>query len=493
MTKSTSATPLENHCCLEIFNDMSLLTQDPLQEFSLPSNLKLDESHHVHCQVCISAHCQHPSSASCPFEYCRNGCGFSMHQCKLDEHDQNTCPEALAPCSNAGYGCNEIMKRKKIGNHIQHCPASVLVCKFSHQRIEHSHTSIEIVEPSYVDEQLIDQKFLEGDLEVWKTNKLKVSSSSGKEKLLVPTSMDCDRNDFDLNSDNPDKDTTILPSLSFDNDIGVMTKQYWAAKRGYTPEAASLSRRACISWSIPVDNDPFFTHSAKRAKTHPACTFMCNEVVRRSEFSSHWKSLHLDIQLGQLVCRCPMRLYGCQFGSLNLTPQPEGSSLDYDVETDCFLYKMPSTILNSITTADAGSLYAAEIEKKQELALYGYEDVEEESFDVLGQLPAEVLMIICSFLDSQSLWVLSQVNHYLRKVCLNLVKRSGIVYWTWERDRSGTWELGHQVWSYSKVFRGLSAWRYTEEASIAAHMMSCDYIKANVKPYTSDMVLAMIQ
>ncbi len=368
-----------------------------------------------------------------------------MHQCKLDEHDQNTCPEALAPCSNAGYGCNEIMKRKKIGNHIQHCPASVLVCKFSHQRIEHSHTSIEIVEPSYVDEQLIDQKFLEGDLEVWKTNKLKVSSSSGKEKLLVPTSMDCDRNDFDLNSDNPDKDTTILPSLSFDNDIGVMTKQYWAAKRGYTPEAASLSRRACISWSIPVDNDPFFTHSAKRAKTHPACTFMCNEVVRRSEFSSHWKSLHLDIQLGQLVCRCPMRLYGCQFGSLNLTPQPEGSSLDYDVETDCFLYKMPSTILNSITTADAGSLYAAEIEKKQELALYGYEDVEEESFDVLGQLPAEVLMIICSFLDSQSLWVLSQVNHYLRKVCLNLVKRSGIVYWTWERDRSGTWELGHQV------------------------------------------------
>ena len=41
MTKSTSATPLENHCCLEIFNDMSLLTQDPLQEFSLPSNLKV--------------------------------------------------------------------------------------------------------------------------------------------------------------------------------------------------------------------------------------------------------------------------------------------------------------------------------------------------------------------------------------------------------------------------------------------------------------------
>ena len=333
------------------------------------------------------------------------------------------------------------MKRKKIGNHIQHCPASILVCKFSHQRIEQPHKLIEIVEPSsYVGEQLIDQKFLEGDLEVWKTNKLEVNASNGKEKLLVPKSLDCDRNDFELSSDN----VTSPPSLSFDTDIGVMTKQYWAAKRGYTPEAASLSRRACISWSIPVDNDPFFTHSAKRAKSHPACTFMCNEVVRRNEFSSHWKALHLDIQLGQLVCRCPMRLYGCQFGALNLTPEPEGSTLDYDKETDCFLYNLPSAILKS-TTQDAGSLYAAEIEKKQELALYGYEDVEGESFDVLGQLPAEVMMIICSFLDSQSLWVLSQVNHYQRKVCLNLVKRSGIVYWTWERDRSGTWKLGHKV------------------------------------------------
>lgn len=48
-----------------------------------------------------------------------------------------------------------------------------------------------------------------------------------------------------------------------------------------------------------------------------------------------------------------------------------------------------------------------------------------------------------------------------------------------------------QMWSYSKVFSGLSSWRYTDAPSIVDHMMSCDYIKANVKTYTPDMILKM--
>lgn len=365
-----------------------------------------------------------------------------MHTCKLEEHIEHTCPEAIVPCPCATYGCNETMKRKRIGTHIQRCPASIVKCKFSHQRIKTPSLGlVNIAQPaascSFSDEILVDQALLDGDLEVWKTDKLELLTLDGKVKLLAPNSSE-------------EFDTDEIPSLSYDTEVGVMTKQYWTMKKRYAAEVANLSKRACIDCDVSHENDPFFNRSKKKTKpVIKACTFMCNEIVRREEFPDHWKSIHLDIQLGDLVRRCPMRLYGCQFGVSHLTPQPEGSQLEYDKNNDCFLYKMPSFVQQQPSQEPNNSLYAAEIEKKQELALYGYGSFDEESFDVLGQLPTEVLMIMFRFLDSQSLWSLSQVNHYMRKVCQNLVESSGMVYWTWERDSSGSWKPGSKVYCYS--------------------------------------------
>ena len=323
------------------------------------------------------------------------------------------------------------MKRSRIGSHIQHCPASIVGCKFSHQRIVEP--SLDMIDVShsasgFSDEVLVDQAFLAGDLEIWKTDKLEILKFDKEEKLLGPK---------------PSLESN-LPSLSYDTEIGVMTKQYWATKKRYTCEAANLSKRACIDCDVHQDYN-YYSGQKGNKNSHRACTFMCNEVVRRDEFREHWKSIHIDIQLGQLVRRCPMRLYGCQFGLPRITPQPEGSRLEFDKNTDLFLYKLPSFILQPSSQELGNSSYIAEIEKKQELALYGYDDLEEESFDVLGQLPAEVLTIICSFLDSQSLWALSQVNNYLRKVCQSLVETNGMVYWTWEQDGSGSWKPSSKV------------------------------------------------
>ena len=116
------------------------------------------------------------------------------------------------------------------------------------------------------------------------------------------------------------------------------------------------------------------------------------------------------------------------------------------MDSDTTLLQLPVTMCEEEVGRALSSDYAAKIRQKQELAMYGYEDESEESYDVLGQLPAEVLTAVCEHLDSLSLWHLSQVNRYLRSVCYNLVKKKGVVYMVWSRDdESGCWISGPRV------------------------------------------------
>ena len=185
----------------------------------------------------------------------------------------------------------------------------------------------------------------------------------------------------------------------------------------------------------------------------------CNEIVRRDEFVPHWRMFHLDTQLSvdQVIQRCPFMLYGCTYARENLAPMPAGTTLRYNSEIDTFLVQ-PPTNPSSNPPAGENSQYEQQIKKKQELALYGYGDDEDESYDVMGQLPVEVLMTIFQFLDSVALWSLSQTNHYLRKICFNFVKERGIVYTRWKKGRDLT------IWTPSpKVFtiRGIQESRCT--------------------------------
>ena len=81
---------------------------------------------HKHCESCVSLGCTRHNG--CPVLQCKNLCGFSMHECKTKEHASELCPRSLVPCVNAVYGCELTMERRKLADHVQHCPASVLVC-----------------------------------------------------------------------------------------------------------------------------------------------------------------------------------------------------------------------------------------------------------------------------------------------------------------------------------------------------------------------------
>ena len=72
---------------------------------------------------------------------CPQGCASRMHQCKLEDHHY-ICPNVFVPCVNVAYGCPSTMKREHINRHLPSCPASVVVCQFTHMYQSHSAESI---------------------------------------------------------------------------------------------------------------------------------------------------------------------------------------------------------------------------------------------------------------------------------------------------------------------------------------------------------------
>ena len=374
-------------------------------------------------------------------EVCPNGCGFTMHSCKLDEHDKFTCPEAHVPCTNASYGCEELLPRKRLRSHIQHCSASTIMCSFSHDRVE----VVRPMESNLINtmesdqELLIDEKLLQGDLAVWRKHRVGISDSHNGSERTSYTGTDV-KEIYAVGEKEGEAEKAL--ALSVECMPGTITNLSWRVAKGMRTKSQAFRERTCIN----VRSEMYLHFRGGPPVKRYCCTFCCNEIVRRDEFAAHWKNLHLDIQIDMpvMVKRCPLHSYGCKHGELSLLPSPEGASLNYDVDSDATLLEIPMTVEE--VGGALSSEYASKIRQKQELALYGYEDESEESYDVLGQLPAEVLTTICEHLDSLSLWYLSQVNHYLRSVCYNLVKRKGVVYTAWTRDDdSGCWASGPKV------------------------------------------------
>ena len=78
--------------------------------------------------------------------------------------------------------------------------------------------------------------------------------------------------------------------------------------------------------------------------------------------------------------------------------------------------------------------------------MYGY--TVPEVTDSFGQLPTEMLVKICGFLDSLGLRSLSQTSYYLKEVCNKLVTKKGITVSVWQRQGS-LWVQGPKVSSTS--------------------------------------------
>ena len=345
--------------------------------------------------------------AACP------QCDVCLHSCKLADHVTNICPETVIPCINSIYGCKKTTKRRLHWTHFEHCPAWITQCVFFYERLP-VWSEKSCMEPDHPFD-LPDAKFLLDDLELMSMTDSSVESEcSGNQRKyqLFPSNVAT----ISMNLIRADKSMWRLHAIgckNYFNDGGLHSTQ------GYYRHTR-------------IRNSSSYT---------PIYVFSCGQFIRRDEVSSHYHN-HNDFAtegMSLKICGCPLRTYGCPYRTVQYTPS--GSMLDYHSHAGSFVLRPQQIVVPSGSTS--GSMYEAELTRKQELAKYGYNDWEG-SLDYLGQLPVEILILIMEFLDSLSLWCLSQVNQYLRSVAREVATSKGIVYMKWNKCDS-KWKQGPKV------------------------------------------------
>ncbi|KAM8913194.1 F-box only protein 30a [Spinachia spinachia] len=202
-----------------------------------------------------------------------------------------------------------------------------------------------------------------------------------------------------------------------------------------------------------------------QTKQRSMFTFVCGQLFRRDEFSSHFKNVHGDIHAGLngwMEQRCPLAYYGCTYSQRRFCPSVQGFRIIHDRHLGSFGVK-PGLPLN-----------AGENLPKKPRRLGS-------RCDQFSNLPFEVLQHAASFLDSFSLCQLSRVSRTMRDVCASLLQMRGMVVLLWEKKRradgSPTWQITDKVWRFSTAFGTVNEWKFTNIASMADHLKKCQFNK----------------
>ena len=342
---------------------------------------------HHHCNRCFFSFCDFQKS-SCPVVPCPN-CGVRLHKCKLSEHTACICPDSPVPCINKQYGCDQMLRRSLLGAHLESCPASTVLCRFVRQRWQLDYNWSQSANRSLI---LADEKLLQQDIKVISNEKCIASQPEAtREKGDKPfdaekTSLWCTvGSEYFIN---PEKFCKVL------------TNSY----------RLTLSDYHLSQWYIYYRKD-----SSKLCHS-----FFCGAILRRDQFQSHafnHQSLEVDF-LSMKILRCPLLFLGCCFGVQ--TYEPSRGHIDYSTFMSCFTvsYKVNDTLQESL---NAG--YSTTIE----------------------QLPVELLYKIFGYLDSLSLWNLSQTNWVFRDVCETFLNTRGVIYFCWERNNDDRWHQSKKV------------------------------------------------
>ncbi|XP_053147006.1 F-box only protein 30 isoform X2 [Hemicordylus capensis] len=171
-------------------------------------------------------------------------------------------------------------------------------------------------------------------------------------------------------------------------------------------------------------------------------TFVCGQLFRRNEFSSHFKNVHGDIHAGLngwMEQRCPLAYYGCTYSQRRFCPSTQGAKIIHDRHLRSFgVQPCISTVLTEPDKRCCSGLRS----------------------DHLSNLPFEVLQHIAGFLDGFSLCQLSQVSRLMRDVCGSLLQARGMVILLWEKR---------------KYPNGTTSWQIKEKPITNPHM--------NLSPY----------
>uniref|UniRef100_H3AC23 F-box only protein 30 n=1 Tax=Latimeria chalumnae TaxID=7897 RepID=H3AC23_LATCH len=200
-----------------------------------------------------------------------------------------------------------------------------------------------------------------------------------------------------------------------------------------------------------------------QTKQRSMFTFVCGQLFRRDEFSSHFKNVHGDIHAGLngwMEHRCPLAYYGCTYSQRRFCPSTQGSKVIHDRHLRSF------GVQPHVLTA----LLEHVINRQNAL---------ESSVDHLSRLPFEVLQHIAGFLDGFSLCQFSRVSRLMRDVCASLLQGRGMVILLWEKRQhpNGTlsWQIKDKVWRFSTAFGTVSEWKFADISSMADHLRTCKY------------------
>ena len=192
-------------------------------------------------------------------------------------------------------------------------------------------------------------------------------------------------------------------------------------------------------------------------KSRSMYTFMCNNMLRRDQYQSHFRNVHCDICSslnGWLEQKCPYAQYGCNFSQFRFSPDSSSNALIYDNSRSCLAVKPQDSELNEIT-----------------------ENASNSDALTLLDLPWEILDLIISFLDSYSIGQLSQTCIALQNFCGSSLKYRGIVSQNWDKfkriDGEITWQTVGETWLFSNSFTTINKWVCNDVPTISAHASKC--------------------
>ncbi|KAI1895762.1 hypothetical protein AGOR_G00110100 [Albula goreensis] len=200
-----------------------------------------------------------------------------------------------------------------------------------------------------------------------------------------------------------------------------------------------------------------------QTKQRSMFTFVCGQLFRRDEFSSHFRNVHGDIHAGLngwMEHRCPLAYYGCTYSQRRFCPSAQGSRIVHDRHLRSFGVQPAVTMLPCGPVVGDGCPPGSQC-------------------DHLSGLPFEVLQHVAGFLDGFSLCQLSQVSRRMREVCASLLQARGMVVLLWAKtqrpDGSSSWHIKNKVWRFSTAFGTVKEWKFADIASMADHLKRCQF------------------
>ncbi|CAN9502329.1 unnamed protein product [Ophioblennius macclurei] len=259
----------------------------------------------------------------------------------------------------------------------------------------------------------------------------------------------------------------------FHIDFGTQTFSFPSAILATNTMVGDIASASACDHASPQLSNPSPFHTLRldlvlecvaryQTKQRSMFTFVCGQLFRRDEFSSHFKNVHGDIHAGLngwMEQRCPLAYYGCTYSQRRFCPSVQGFRIIHDRHLGSFGVQpglpLPGDSLPR-KTCHFGS-----------------------RCDQLSNLPFEVLQHIASFLDSFSLCQLSRVSRTMRDVCASLLQMRGMVVLLWEKrrraDGSPSWQITDKVWRFSTAFGTVNEWKFANIASMADHLKKCKF------------------